>query len=251
MLRQAAELGYFQAISGTTALDARLLKAGLLNGATKTADWTHTSTDPLDAASGAGVVNVKNSFDMLAGGQHARSASDLTALNAISTSPAFTSPVTSLNGWDLASLTASTSKDAVNHYFFDLSSETSLTLTATLTWNSIVNLPAGTDRISNFDFVLVDTVSHSIVWSSASTTQNVEHIYLTNLAGSKYDLQVILHGGFGTPGLTDTYAAVWSWESSGIAPVPESDFVWMIGFTAMLFAVQKRFSDRRRRLRNR
>ena len=244
VLRQAAGLGYFQALSGTDATDARVLKAGLLNGATKTAGWTHTSTDPLDAISGAGVVNVNTSFNMLSGGQHARSISTTTALGAISTATPFASPVAGFDGWDLRALTATNSTDAVNHYFFDLASYTSLTLTATLTWNSLVDLGAGVDAISNFDLVLVDVTSQTVVWSSASTTQNVEHIYLTNLPGSKYDLQVVLRGGPSAPALTDSYAAVWSWQHDGATPVPEPDCVWIIAALCGAFVLQRRLARR-------
>lgn len=264
VLRQAASLGYFQALSGTSATDARVLKAGLLNGATKTSGWTpaaadavqHTSTDPLDATSGAGLLNVKNSFDTLAGGQHLASVSNLTAAGTISTGTAFSSAtaIASFNGWDLASLTAGTTQDAVNHYFFGLDSQTAFTLTATLTWNSIVNTAlilstSGTDLINNFDLALIDTATNSLVWSSTSTTQNVEQIHLSGLTGSKYDLQVILRGGSGTPALTDTYALAWTWSANGIAAVPESHFAWVIGFSGVAFIVRKRLSDRNRRRR--
>jgi hypothetical protein len=247
VLRQAAGLGYFQALVGTDATDARLLKAGLLNGATKTSGWMHTSTDPLDTTYGAGVVNVNTSFDTLSGGQHLRSVANTTVLNTISTATPFALPVTGFDGWNLTTLTATNVTDAVHHYFFDLSDQLTLTLTATLTWNSLVDLSQGLDVISNFDLVLVNTITHSVVWSSASTTQNVEHIYLTNLSGSKYDLQVILRGGPSAPIFTDKYAVAWSWQDTGTAPVPESDGMWVIGAAGLFFIVRKRLAVRRTR----
>jgi hypothetical protein len=191
------------------------------------------------------VVNVEGAFTTLSGGQKNRSSTVLTTLGTISTSATFTSPVTGLNGWDLNTLSASSIRDRAAHYFFDLSSEASLTLTATLTWNSLVDLNAGYDVISNFDLVLVNATTHAIVWSSTSTAFNVEQIYLTNLPGSKYDLQVILRGGNSAPVFTDTYAVAWSWQSSGTAPVPESDCVWVIGAMGLLFIVRKRLAARR------
>ncbi len=232
VLRQAAGLGYFQALSGTDATDARVLKAGLLNGATKTSGWTHTTADPLDANTGAGVVNVKGAYDTLAGGQHARSSTVQIATGSISTSAAFTAPISSDNGWDLRSLSALSNNDGVNHYFFDLSSETSLSLTATLTWNSVVNFNTGTNSITNFDLVLVDANTQAVVWQSASTTHNVEHIHLTNLPGSRYDLQVILHGQ-AVGAVSDTYALAWAWQSTGTTPVPEVNFAWGIAMLGL------------------
>jgi hypothetical protein len=229
VLRQAAAAGDFSALSGTIPTDARLLKAGLLNGATKTAGWSHTSTAPLDATYGSGIVNVNNSFNQLAGGQHAYSVTNKTSLGTISTSTSFQNGITSLNGWDLRSLSTTThpsAQDAANHYFFDLSSTSgTFSLTATVTWNSITNSFTGTDTINNFDLALVDSITGQIVWQSVSTDYNIEQIYLTGLAADKYDLQVILRGGSAT---TDTYALVWSWEAS-LTAVPESDFVWVIG----------------------
>jgi len=245
VLRQAAGLGYFNAQAGTNAADARVLKAGLLNGATKTAGWSHTSTDPLDATYGAGVVNVENSFTTLSGGEKTRSSIALVNLGTIPTNATFTAPVTGFDGWDLNTISATSTRDRVAHYFFDLSTQISLALTATVTWNSLVNLSAVTDVISNFDLVLVNADTDTIVWSSASTTFNVEHIYLTDLPGSKYDLQVILRGGSSAPTLTDTYAVAWSWESTGSSPVPESDAFWMLGALAAFLVVRRRLSTRR------
>ncbi|MGH8046014.1 MAG: hypothetical protein ACREKL_02100 [Chthoniobacterales bacterium] len=246
VLRQAAELGDFLALPGTDPTDSRVLKAGLLNGATKTPGWSHTSTDPLDPTYGSGVVNVHGAFDTLAGGQKDQSSTALIALGTIPTNSPFTAPIGGLAGWDLNSLTALTTSDAVAHYFFDLSNQLSLSLTATLTWDSIVSALSDTgDRINNFDLVLVNATTHAIAWSSVSTAYNVEQIYLTNLPSAKYDLQVILRGGTGTPSLSDNYAVAWSWTSTG--PVPESNFVWVIGAAGFLFIVRKRLAARRAR----
>lgn len=244
LLRQAAAAGDFQALPDTDATDARVLKVGLLNGATKPEGWTHTTTAPLDATYGSGEVNVKNSFDTLSGGQHASSSTVQTTHNTISTSATFTSPLTAPDGWDLSSLTANRNRDAVSHYFFDLTSQFAISLTATITWNSIVNLNAGTDTINNFDLVLVNLTTHSLVWSSISSTQNIEQIYLTDLAGAQYDLQVILRGNQSSS-LSDKYALAWSWDYSTITAVPESDFAWVIGAAGFLFAARKRLAARR------
>jgi hypothetical protein len=238
VLRQAAVAGAF---SGTNATDSRLIKAGLLNGATKTVGWSHTTTDPLDATYGSGVLNVSNSFNQLSGGQHTYSVTSKTALGTTSTNTGFLNGISSLDGWDLRSLTTTmhpSAQDSVNHYFFDLSTSSSVSLTATLTWNSVTS--GGSDTLNNFDLVLVNSTTGSIVWQSVSTAYNVEQVYATGLSGAKYDLQVILRGG---SNITDTYAVVWSWTS--LTAVPESDSVWMIGVMGFVFILARRLRRHR------
>jgi hypothetical protein len=242
VLRQAATLGLTGALPGTAATDARVLKVALLNGATKTTGWSHTSTDPLDVTYGAGVLNVENSFEHLAGGQHARSSSASITPGTIVTNATFTAPISATSGWDLASLSEPLTNDAVSHYFFDLSSETSLTFTATLTWNSMIVF--GQNRISDFDLVLVNSTTGSILWDSSSTTQNVEHLFLTGLAGSKYDLQIILRDGAGAPLSSDTYALAWSWAGLTTS-VPEGGQVGVLIGAVMVLLVIARTHRRR------
>ena len=52
-----------------SAADIRTVKALLLNGAVKPSDWTNTAPSPLDFHYGAGVLNVFNSYEQLAGGK--------------------------------------------------------------------------------------------------------------------------------------------------------------------------------------
>ena len=52
-----------------SAFDIRTIKALLLNGAVKPADWTNIAPSPLDTRYGAGVLNVLNSYEQLAGGR--------------------------------------------------------------------------------------------------------------------------------------------------------------------------------------
>ena len=63
ILMQAAARGDGGAGTQTNAGDIRTVKALLLNGATKPAGWSHTSTQPLDLTYGAGEVNVFNSWN--------------------------------------------------------------------------------------------------------------------------------------------------------------------------------------------
>ncbi|MGZ4962895.1 MAG: hypothetical protein ACXWC8_10100 [Limisphaerales bacterium] len=54
------------------ASDVRTIKALLMNGAVKPSNWTHTASMPVDAThgTGAGVLNVFNSYSQMKGGQH-------------------------------------------------------------------------------------------------------------------------------------------------------------------------------------
>src|SRR5207244_2108188 len=53
--------------SAAAATDSRTVKALLLNGAVKPADWMRTAGSPLDFRYGAGVLNVFNSYQQLRG----------------------------------------------------------------------------------------------------------------------------------------------------------------------------------------
>ncbi len=226
LLQQAADLGQANEID-TDPTDARVTKVLLLNGATKTGNWTQTETDPLDATVGAGLVNAKNSHDTLAAGQQIPTLATNPTLGTVDTSTSFagTTPLASLQGWDLRNLAASSTQDAAQHYFFDLTGSglVDFTLTATITWFSLPDLAAGTNAISNFDLYLVDVATQTIVLSSRSTGENIEHLYGAGLAAARYDLQVVLRGGASAPALTDSFALAYSFDGMGFAAVPESD----------------------------
>jgi hypothetical protein len=94
------------------------------------------------------------------------------------------------------------SHDAVNHYLFDLSSTSDRTLTATLTWNRQQNQIG----INNLDLFLYDANTGTMVASSESLVDNVEHLYVPNLRASRYDLQVLKRGGLGMISEEEGYA---------------------------------------------
>ncbi len=246
LLLQSVDLGQ---ITSTTAnpADARVIKAVLLNGATKTAGWQQTETDPLDTASGAGLVNAKASYDNLAGGQRTATLTTTMAPTAAITAPTFAeaTAINSLVGWDLQSLTVSSTQSATNHYFFDLtqSNLTDITLTATIDWRSIVNLSTNTNRVSNFDLYLVNVDTQAIVLASRSTGENVEHLHGVGLIAGRYDLQVVLRGGSNLPATTDTYALAYSFAGTSFTAVPESRlFLALPGLLAAVLAFRRRRS---------
>jgi hypothetical protein len=133
-----------------SAADIRTVKALLLNGAIKPADWTNRAASPLDARYGAGVLNVFNSYKQLAGRQanqpcfhqcfHRRGASP-------DRGDKHHRRVERLG---FHHLTSSSSLDAVAHYYFNVTngvSNATFTATATLVWNRQQTRAASTTSI--------------------------------------------------------------------------------------------------------
>jgi hypothetical protein len=172
--------------------DNRTIKALILNGAIKPADWTNGVTTPLDARYGAGVLNVFNSWHQLKGGQHPYIESTSVASGNPHPPGANTNNETSLSGWDFNSLTNSDLlHDQINHYYFNLPASHSFTLTATLTWlrqhSTLLNPNMS---INDLNLFLYNTANGNLVLSSTSTVDNVEHIYVPSLPAGRYDLEV-------------------------------------------------------------
>jgi len=192
--------------SGTTlsATNARTVKALLLNGAIKPADWTHSSTAPLDTRYGAGILNVFNSYRQLAGGK--RAYIEATSVGTDNPHPpgGATGNIGALSGWDFNSVNSTASSDGVNHYYFNLSNSLgkSFTLTATLVWERQLHKTA----INNLDLFLFNTGDSNLIASSVSSVDNVEHIFLPALSPGRYDLQVFKHGGVSRVSNSETYA---------------------------------------------
>jgi hypothetical protein len=204
ILRQAGLRGDGGAGTTTPSVDIRTLKALLLNGAIKPSNWTHTATAPLDTRFGAGILNVFNSYKQLAAGKFNFIEATFSGTPG-GAHPPGTNPgnVASFSGWDFNTIAASLNGDKINHYYFNLPVATArtFTLTATLAWNRAFN---ATDA-KNLNLFLYDTSNAALVASSASTVDNVEHLYVTNLAAGRYDLQVWKKGGITDLG-TETYA---------------------------------------------
>lgn len=220
--------------TATAATDSRTVKALLLNGAVKQTGWTHTATAPLDTQQGAGLLNVFNSYKELVGGEHTFITSGTSQ-----TPPIVGGSVSALDGWNFSTtLTSSAVNDAVEHYFFDLSAGdgSAFTLTSTLVWERQLNKT----KINNLDLFLY-TAAGTLVDSSVSTVDNVEHLFTQNLAPGRYDLEVVKHAGT-TVGLNPT--AVSNTESYALAfkfsPVPEPSSYLMIGIGAAWLIIRRR-----------
>ena len=196
-----------EAGAGTNATRTEPMKAILLAGATKEefGDWDRTMMRPLDEVYGAGELNVYNSYQILQGGE---------------TDGADGDPAVSVtgNGWDYEEEILGGDEKFYefvvpeNMKFDDLS--------IILTWNmEITDLDGSavfdpSESLANMNLELFDSTGgflNSLVDSSMSTVDNVEHIYLTDLAAGTYHLRV-------SSDTTSDYGLAWR---SSLSAVPE------------------------------
>jgi hypothetical protein len=195
------------------ATDIRTLKALLLNGAVKPADWACPAPSPLDPRYGTGVLHVFNSWVQLTRGKHAPIAVTSVTTGAAHPPTGDAGNVSALSGWDLNTCTSTLTQDGVNHYFFHITNaagSATFTATITLAWNR----PANSSGINDLDLYLYDVGTGALMAASTSAVDNVEHLFLRNLPAGRYDLQVFKNGGF-TKRITngETYALAFEFFS--------------------------------------
>jgi hypothetical protein len=190
LLLQAALRGDAGPNTISSATNILTLKALLLNGAVKPPGWTNSSFAPLDGRKGAGVVNVFNSWTQLKSGRHARIEMTSVPTNTSHPPGGSLSNVSSLTGWDYRAITNSMSTDKIHHYYFNLPDISPHTLTATLVWNRQENKTA----INDLNLFLYQASTSNLVAASTSSVDNVEHLWVPQLAPGRYDLQVLKRG---------------------------------------------------------
>lgn len=176
------------------AANLRTIKALLLNGAIKPANWTNNNLAPLHTRYGAGVLNVFNSYKQLAGGKHGYIVSTSVSTNSPHPPAGDTGTVSVLSGWDFNTNSSSLTTDGVNHYYFNATNgvnSPTFTATITLVWNR----HRSQTSINNLDLFLYNAISSNLVACSTSLVDNVEHIWVPHLAQGRYDLQVLKKGG--------------------------------------------------------
>ncbi len=202
------------AANPSDAVDFRTIKALLLNGASKPADYyttvyAPTPDQPLNAVYGAGVVNVLASVETLFAGEQAP-----TAVRAVPSGGATFAPIPGValaaSGWSLATTSAAAGQDAVHDYVLSLTAGTAYV--ATLTWAA-----DATNAIDTLDLVLFDGVSGTVLASSTSTSSNVQQIDVTPGHDGRYDLTVRLHGD-AAAARSDRYALAFA-PATPAAPV--------------------------------
>ena len=196
--------------TAATATNAATIKALLLNGAVKPADWTNGPVSPLDARYGAGIVNAYNSWLQLRGGKQAfiEFTSSSAGGNHFPGSNPNNVPVR--RGWDHNTVSSSILNDGINHYYFTLGATQSarFSFTATLVWQRSVSQSG----INNLDLFLYDTANNNLVAAGQSSVDNVEHLFLANLPAGRYDLQVLKRGGLGMVSPGETYALAFDFQ---------------------------------------
>ena len=193
----------------SNAVDFRVVKALLLNGAVKPTDYftnsyAPTASAPLSARYGAGVVNVYNSVVNLYAGEDAAESS--TTVSSGSTGFAALSAQTALGtaGWNLGTLSATATADAVNGYATSLAANTGFV--ATVTWASRTTSFGNTvsDTLDKIDLYLVNEATNQIVASSVASNSSVQQIDYTPGTAGRFDLFVRLEGSAGA--VSDSYA---------------------------------------------
>ncbi len=224
--------------SGTAAAatNMRVIKALLLNGAVKPAGWSNTSStatgSPLNPVYGAGVVNAYNSYQNLAGGEHAASTTT-TQANASTVQFQLNKAAIekSLIGWNLATITSSAAQAAVDHYDFSMPQigNNSYDLTATLVWN----LPMAQYTMNQLNLYLLNS-SGQIVGQSVNTTDNLQILALNDLTPGTYDLAVMKLGGTFVSA-SETYALAWSIKDpASSTPEPTALGLMAVGMLGLM-----------------
>jgi hypothetical protein len=184
------------------------VKALLLNGAVKPADWTNVAPSPLDYRYGAGVLNIFNSYKELTFGKHNYNFATNIPMGTVHPPVVTSATIPVLSGWDFDTNISSSSQDAVNHYFFNVTNANSnadFTLTATLVWNRHQSETA----INNLALYLYNAANSNLVAASTSVVDNVQHIFVPRLVQGRYDLQAWKAGGSSIVSTSETYALAW------------------------------------------
>ena len=251
----------------TAATDIRTVKALLLNGAVKPTGWTNsytvnngtytynapttTATTPLDPRYGSGVVNAVNSYNILAGGEHSYTATSTPAISSLATvtsaptasfsgrysQAASASVPSTIRGWNLAGISASSGSNAVEHYDFNLTgtSANSWDLTATLSWNKNYNASG----INHLMLFLLNSSGQQVA-ASTSMVDNMQQISLNSapglhsLAPGQYDLAVEMLGGVNAISTSDTYALAWNFTDPTAVPEPAALAIFAIGLSMFM-----------------
>lgn len=191
------------------------VKALLLNGAVKPGDWANVPPSPLDYRYGAGVLNVFNSYEELTFGKHGYVFSSNIPMNTAHPPVVTGASVPVLSGWDYNTNDSTSSSDAVNHYFFNVTNTTpgaAFTLASTLVWNRHQNKT----NINNLALYLYNAANSNLVASSTSVVDNVQHVFVPQLAQGRYDLQVWKAGGGSIVSTNESYALAWQITSTSL-----------------------------------
>ena len=178
------------AANGSDASTSEVIRATILAGATKdagdiTGTWSRTTTQPLDVVFGAGELNILNSYNIQQAGE----------FNGGSTTPVLLS---GFSGWDYEN---SLEVNGQRLYEFEVTAGSELeNLSVVLAWNMNIVDTSSTGFFAPFQFSPVEELANlslelldssgTVVDSSVSDVDNVEHVFQQTLAAGIYQLRV-------------------------------------------------------------
>jgi hypothetical protein len=217
----------------TNAKNSEAMKAIIMAGATKDefVAWdnaqnvSRVTTQPLDTRYGAGELNVYNSYRILEAGE--------------SNGSALPPGISGLRGWDYGNLAAGGSSLFWNFQVDpgQIISEASVLLTWNAKYSNLLLNSPGTLSLANLDLRLYDSTMGFLgtqVAASLSTVDNVEHLYLKNLASGLYTIAV-------TGDAATDFGLAWN-----ITAVPEPGVLVLLGVPAVgLIAARLRKTQKR------
>ena len=178
-----------------------------------------SAPSPLDPRYGAGVLNVFNSYEQLAGGKHGYIASTTVSTGGAHPPNGAPGTVGVLSGWDFNTNTSGGFPhpfDAINHYYFNVTNaagNATFTAAATLVWERHHSQTA----INNLALFLYNAANSNLVACSTSVVDNVQHVFVPRLAPGRYDLQVWKAGGNNIVSTSEAYALAWAFVSETLA----------------------------------
>lgn len=204
LLLQAAARGDGGTNNVEAASDIRVVKALLLNGASKPGDWAPPSSQPLDTRYGAGILHVFNSWNQLRSGRQDVSETTVVPTTTAHPSGTATNRVSGPRGWVFVQITNSlATEDTIHHFYLDLPTNTpSYVVTLTLTWNR----KTGFNQANDLDLHFIDRQTGASLGKSDTFANNVEHLYLTAVPPGSYDIQVLKNGAPGRVTAEELYA---------------------------------------------
>ena len=111
----------------------------------------------------------------------------------------------------------------MNHYYFNATnggSQAEWVATLTLVWNRPASASSSVhSSINNLGLFLYNTANSNLVMASTSRVDNVQHIFVPNLAPGRYDLQVWKAGGSSIVSQSESYALAWAFVTPRLSLV--------------------------------
>ncbi len=197
--------------SDVNSRDARVIKAVLLNSATKTPGWNNgqslvggviQTSQSLDYAVGAGLVNLNAAYDQYLGGT-----TDLAGTGG---------GAVAAEGWDYGTVSPGGHTD----YAITPALVGGTTLTATLDWfrdRTYVSTISTTDNaFRDLDLQIWDSTFTTLIAQSNSTYNDVEHLSFTLPATGSYGIRAVYTQTVFGAAATETFGLAWA-----ATPVPE------------------------------